>query len=120
MKIIFKAYCDDELISFTTNCKMEAETLVFIDEVNPETKIRIYKEKGLVVLERQGATRQKLFFDLTKETEATYENDFGLKLAFMLRTKASKWENDYFFFSYELLLEGDLVSKHKIIGKITK
>lgn len=120
MKINFKSYVDDNLVAFETTSEAISNGISFIDETEKNTKIKIYTKNDRIYLERVGKVEQLITFVEGKITDCSYKNNDGLFFNFKVKTLSAKLTNEYFFFSYELIFEENVVSKHKIIGKITK
>ncbi len=108
---------DNNEVHYLSVYERHGNTLIFDDKSSLDTKVELTIGNEFRI-QRIGKISMDFIFNLEKPTTGKYENELGLSLIFDIKTKEMIYENDKFFISYDLYLDGDKISEHHIKIKI--
>ena len=104
---------NDKVLYHTSYIKSE-NTIIFDDKSVLNTKIYLTIKDDKVLFERKGNVIMYILLDLDKITFCHYENEMGLKFDFSVKTTNLVLKNNKIEMAYQLFLENDMISNHKI------
>ena len=100
-------------IQYLSAYERQDNTFIFDDKTVEATCVLFEFGKEFRI-KRQGKITMNFLFDLDKNTVGIYENEMGLSIKFVIKTKEIIYKNNSFSISYDLYLDGDLISEHTI------
>ncbi len=104
---------NDKVIYHTSYIKSE-NTIIFDDKSVSNTKIYLTINENKVLFERKGNVFMQIPLEKDKLTSCHYENELGLSFDFKVITTNLSISNKRIEMGYELFLESDMISNHKI------
>lgn len=104
---------NDKVIYHTSYIKSE-NTIIFDDKSVSNTKIYLTIDDNKVLFERKGNVSMKILLEEDKLSFCHYENEMGLSFDFTVVTTYLSISNKRIEMAYELFLENDMISNHKI------
>ena len=110
---------DDENneVHYMSSYERQCDTFTFDDE-STENTIVLLTIGNVSRIKREGKVSMDFWFDLDNLTQGIYENDMGLSVIFTIKTKELFFKNNTFNVSYDLYLDNDKLSSHRIIIKL--
>lgn len=101
-------------VSFKSNAEYINNKLVFKDKSIDSTNIHLSISKDKLVLERIGKTEMKLALIENISSEAYYRNEMGLEFNFIAKCHKLNITNNRIDIEYDMILDNELLSSHKI------
>jgi len=110
---------DDENneVHYMSSYERQCDTFTFDDKSTENTKV-LLTIGNVSRIKREGKVSMDFWFDLDNLTQGIYENDMGLSVIFTIKTKELFFRNNTFNVSYDLYLDNDKLSSHRIIIKL--
>lgn len=116
-KLKLRTIADDIVTELIYDCKIENNNFYLKENKN---EITIINNKDYVLLQRKGNVRQEIKFIVGEFTESFFETEEGILFEFQIKTKKLFINSDGFLINYDLYQDYNLISSHKIMGKIVK
>ncbi len=104
---------NDKVIYHTSYIKSE-NTIIFDDKSVSNTKIYLTIDDDKVQFVRKGNVFMNVLLEYNKNTFCHYENEIGLSFDFIVKTTNLSITNKRIEMEYDLFLENDKISSHKI------
>lgn len=111
MKLLFRSIVDDEVINKELEYFIEDKNICFYDE-NIKTTFKDTSD-GLICL-REGKIKQELLFIPGKITRTNLKVEYNLETTLFIYTHLLKKSENGYYLKYDLILDNNVVSKHKI------
>ena len=101
-------------IKFQTEYEKLDNKYIFDDLSVENTKVELMMNEENVIINRFGDTESKFVFIQGINTLAFYKNSLGLELKMNIFTKKIIIKSKQLYLEYELILDSDVISSHKI------
>lgn len=101
-------------IKYETEYKRIENGYIFDDLSVENTTTTLYIKDGNITIERNGDTLSKFNFIINNKTPGFYKNNAGLEINLDIFTKKINLLADKLYLEYDLIVEDDVISSHKI------
>lgn len=101
-------------VCFKSEAVYENNTLVFQDKSVRDTYIHVTKHKDKLCFERKGSVCMSMELELGCRRTGFYKNALGLEFSFTSYCHILKITEKKIEMEYDMILDGDVLSKHKI------
>ena len=110
---------DDENneVHYMSSYERQCDTFIFEDKTVENTQV-LLTIGNVSRIKREGKISMDFWFDANNLTQGIYENDMGLSVIFTIKTNELFFKNNTFYVSYDLYLDDDKLSSHKIRIKL--
>lgn len=105
---------ENQRITYTSEAKIEDNSLVFLDKSVENTTIYIRRLEDKLVFERKGDVQMQMTLILNQKTKAYYKNNFGLEFSFQVECHRLEQKKNRIDLEYTMFLDSDAMSRHKI------
>lgn len=115
MKVFFYSVDDEEnKVSFHSEGIYENNVLSFEDKTLENTRIHIFIYPKRLIFQREGSVEMKLELIEGQAIPSFYRNDLGLEFEFQALCHKLKISKDKIDIEYEMILDHNSLSYHKI------
>lgn len=115
MKVSFLSLDDsNNKVNFTTEVVSRDNLYMFNDLSTTNTQIEIEVLDDSLRLIRTGDITMNMLFDLHNQTRGSYKNNEGLEFVFEVLTTRLEITSNKIRIDYEMIMEKETLSKHKI------
>ena len=101
-------------VFYKSEAKIYDSYIEFDDKTSNNTIIKLSYTASSINIERIGDVNMKLLLLQGKITTSSYSNNMGLKFDFKVKTNELLVKENKLFANYELILDENVISSHKI------
>ncbi len=106
-------------VHYMSEYERHGNTIVFDDKSSENTKVSLTFGHEFRI-KREGKISMDFSFTEDVVTPGFYSNDMGLSVEFSIVTNEAKVHNNVIVISYDLYIQGDKISTHRIMVKLLK